>query len=239
MKRWILSMGLVSGAALYVGGTPAASACDCCGKAKKAETGERAGLPKCPISGEPIDFRVSLKTDEGPVFFCSPDCIRKYESDPQKYATAAASQRKVLSDRPHVQVACPVSGAPVDPKVFIEQDGQKVYFCSEDCITKFKAEPAQYRSNLASSYSYQTKCPVMGGEINPQVFTKLPNGQRVFFCCPGCGPKFLANPAEYAPQLAAQGIKIDAEAATARAKEPPSAGETPDSHTAGPHDHGH
>ena len=48
--------------------------------------------------------------------------------------------------------------------------------------------------------SGQTICPVMGNDVDAEVFTDF-HGVRVFFCCPPCIEKFTANPEEYMPKL--------------------------------------
>ncbi|UCC32818.1 MAG: YHS domain-containing protein [Phycisphaerales bacterium] len=174
----------------------------------QAQADEKA-LPKCPVTGKPANLAVNVATDEGPVFFYCEDCVEKFKADPGKYAKVVADQRKALADRPKVQVTCPVTGKPVDKKVFTEHNGEKVYFCCENCIGKFQKEPGKYKRALASSYTFQTKCPVMGGPINPAAFTALPTGEKIYYCCPGCDKKLLADPAKYAGKLAEQGIRID------------------------------
>ncbi len=42
------------------------------------------------------------------------------------------------------QKTCPVGGEPIDPAVFVDHDGRRVYFCCAMCIDKFKKEPAKY-----------------------------------------------------------------------------------------------
>lgn len=207
MNRWITRMAV--GTALTLG-AGVASAWAQHDHAGHQHGGREAGAisPKCPISGGPVNFSVSIVGDDGPVFFCCDGCVGKYEADPDKYAAKVAEQRKVLADRPRVQVTCPVSGEPVNRKTFIEHDGEKVYFCCQDCIKKFQREPDKYKVALANSYTYQTKCPVMGEEINPKVFATASNGMNVYFCCKGCDKKFLADPAKYVPKLAAQGFTI-------------------------------
>ncbi len=177
-----------------------------------------AALPNCPVMDEPIDFTASTATDDGPVFFCCEGCIEKYNKNPEKYAKKAAAQRAALKDRPKIQVACPVSKKPIDSKVFIEHEGQKVAFCCKDCVGKFQSDPSKYQAALANSYTYQTKCPVMGEEISPDAFSVLPTGQKIYYCCPKCGDKLLKNPAKYAPALAAQGVNIDVKKILAASK---------------------
>ncbi len=166
-------------------------------------------LPNCPVMGEPIDFTVSTKTDEGPVYFCCAGCIKKFNKDAGKYAEKVAAQRTALKDRAKIQVVCPVSGEAVDGKTTLKHGGQTVGFCCAKCLAKFEAEPANYQAALANSYTYQTKCPVMGEEIDPASSAVLPTGQTIYYCCPQCADKVVADPAKYAPKLAAQGVNID------------------------------
>ncbi len=46
----------------------------------------------------------------------------------------------------------------------------------------------------------QQRCPVMGGQINPELFVEY-RGQRVYFCCAGCETPFLEDPAKYLDKL--------------------------------------
>ena len=169
-----------------------------------------SAMPLCPVMGEPINFAVSAKTDDGPVYFCCKMCVKKFNKDPKKYAKGVAEQRKMLANRPKIQVTCPVTREAVDAKFSIEHAGQKVLFCCSDCIGKFGKNPKKYEAALANSYTYQTECPVMAEEIDPQSFTTLASGMKVYFCCPGCEKKLYGNPAKYLPNLEAQGFTINA-----------------------------
>lgn len=172
----------------------------------------RAGsdLPTCPVTGEPVDFTKVVTTDAGPVFACCGHCVKKMTANLDKYAEGVAAQREALKDRDKVQVICPISGDAVDKKAFVEHDGEKVFFCCSGCISKFEKDPAAYQTKLASSYTYQTKCPVMRETINPKSVTTLANGQKVYFCCNGCEKKLKADPSKYLPNLVAQGFNIKA-----------------------------
>lgn len=54
----------------------------------------------------------------------------------------------------------------------------------------------------------QTHCPVMGGKIDSTVFTDI-QGQRVYHCCPMCGPKLKADPDKYFKKAAADGVLFE------------------------------
>lgn len=59
-----------------------------------------------------------------------------------KPATGAAEQI--------AQKLCPVMDDEIDSEVFTMHNGRKVYFCCEDCIPKFKKDPAKYLAKLDS-----------------------------------------------------------------------------------------
>lgn len=200
-----------------------------------AHIGESKDLPvvECPVTGEPANLALSVPTDDGPVFICCKGCARKLQAEPEKYAAAVAEQREALAARPKVQVTCPVSGEPADPKVGIDHEGTEVHFCCAGCVDKYKADPGKYKSALANSYTYQTRCPVTEEPIDPSAFTTLANGAKVYFCCKGCEKKLFANPAEYAPKLAAQGVTFNAKTLVAPSAEPPAL-----DHEGHQHDHG-
>ncbi len=203
MKRMICTAAIL--ALLAAGGIVSA-------QNDKATTpaGQTAAQPKCPVmADEPVNFAMSAESPEGPVFFCCKDCIPKYLKDPNKFTAKVAAQRKILADRPKIQVSCPACNDPVDGKVFLENGGQKIYFSSPECMAKYKSEPGKYASGLANSYTYQTKCPVMDEEIDPKSFATLAGGGRVYFCCKGCDKKLFAEPAKYVPKLAAQGFLFE------------------------------
>lgn len=154
---------------------------------------------------EPVNMAISTETSEGPVYFCCPRCVKKFEAEPGKYASAVKEQRNVLANRPKVQTVCPVSGEPVDQKVFIEHSGEKVNFCCNECVSRFRSDPKKYASKLANSYTHQTICPVIKGTIDPTSFTELIDGRKIYYCCDGCEGKLFGKPAKYAKVLADQG----------------------------------
>jgi YHS domain-containing protein len=47
------------------------------------------------------------------------------------------------------QTMCPImDGNKINPNVFVEYKGKKVYFCCNDCKAKFEAEPEKYLAKL-------------------------------------------------------------------------------------------
>ncbi len=166
-------------------------------------------LPDCPVGGQPINLAVSTATDDGPVFFCCRNCIKKFEADAKKYSEKLTDQRKALATLAQVQVTCPVSGEAVKSDVFLEEKGSKTYFCCSNCRGKYEKEPAKYAVKLANSFAYQTKCPVTGKAIDPRVSATAQAGETVFFCCKDCPGKFQKDVERFAPKLEEQGFRLD------------------------------
>jgi YHS domain-containing protein len=51
----------------------------------------------------------------------------------------------------------------------------------------------------------QTKCPVLGGNIDKSIYADY-KGYRVYFCCKGCDEEFKKNPEKYLEKMKAAGI---------------------------------
>ncbi len=208
MHRWFLCVTLGLSLALLHGVAAAEGQGD--NDTSKNVTGDApAALPKCPVTGESVDFTVSTKTNRGPVYFCCKGCVRKYQGKPEKFAANVKDQRLALTKRPKVQVTCPVDGKPTNPKLMLDGWQPKLSFCSQACLDKFANDAHAYKTALGDIYTYQTKCPVMGEEINPKSFNTLPTGQTIYYCCNGCDAKLIANPAKYNHNLVAQGVNVN------------------------------
>ena len=46
------------------------------------------------------------------------------------------------------QKTCPVMGGTVDPNVFVDHEGRRVYFCCPGCKGTFRKDPGKYLSKL-------------------------------------------------------------------------------------------
>jgi len=81
-----------------------------------------------------------------------PGCKKKSEPAPSPSTpakTAGGTPATVTAVGAIAQTTCPViDGNPIDKNVFTEYKGKKVYFCCQDCVAKFKAEPEKYAANL-------------------------------------------------------------------------------------------
>jgi YHS domain-containing protein len=57
------------------------------------------------------------------------------------------------------QTVCPVLGNKIDKKVYVDYQGQRVYFCCTGCVEPFKKNPAQYLKKLEESGVTPEKAP--------------------------------------------------------------------------------
>lgn len=69
------------------------------------------------------------------------------------------------------------------------------------CLTSF---PSLGPVTVAEAGN-QRLCPVMGFEINRELYTDYMD-QRVYFCCPICPPEFKQTPDQYMTEMRKQGI---------------------------------
>ena len=61
----------------------------------------------------------------------------------------------------------------------------------------------------ATAGQAQAVCPVLGGKINQSLCADY-QGQRVYFCCPGCVGPFQKDPEKYLKKLKDQGVTPEA-----------------------------
>lgn len=125
-----------------------------------------------------------------------------------------ATETQEQTPAPKEQTLCPVLGGEIDRAVYLDHEGERVYFCCANCREAFAANPEMYLQKLkeqgvmlAAAPRPQTHCPVMGGEIDRSVYTDY-EGERIYFCCPPCIERFQSDPAKYLKALKDAGITL-------------------------------
>ena len=66
-------------------------------------------------------------------------------------------------------------------------------------------------ANLTVSFAKentQVNCPVMGGEINKDLYADY-KGKRVYFCCPACIETFNKDPEKQIKKLQEEGVVLE------------------------------
>jgi YHS domain-containing protein len=54
----------------------------------------------------------------------------------------------------------------------------------------------------------QTRCPVMGGNIDKNIYTDY-EGKRIYFCCQGCVETFKKDPEKYVSMMEKDGVVLE------------------------------
>lgn len=57
----------------------------------------------------------------------------------------------------------------------------------------------------ATNVGTQSTCPVMGFEINKEIFTDYLD-DRIYFCCSVCPPDFKRNPDKFMKEMKENGV---------------------------------
>ncbi len=111
---------------------------------RKALAGKAKVQVTCPVSKDPVDQKVFVKSSGKRVYFCCKGCVGKYQSNPAKYATALANAYSY-------QTTCPVMGGKINPKVSTTlSTGETIYYCCPMCDKQLLDTPATYNKNLVA-----------------------------------------------------------------------------------------
>lgn len=102
------------------------------------------------------------------------------------------------------QTNCPVMGGKIDKSVYVDYQGQRVYFCCNNCKANFQKDPEKFFKKIQDEgillESVQKKCPVIGRDIDKKEYTDY-KGRRVYFCCASCKKKFAEDPEKYLKKM--------------------------------------
>ncbi len=208
-SRWII-------ASLFVATVVAVSGLKA---AKEAE--KKPFKATCPVSNKPAgeDHVVELKNGDK-VYFCCDNCPKAFKADRKKYQPAV--NRQLVETGQVVQVACPLTGKPMNKEVSVEAGEAKVGLCCKNCFAKYEKASDEEKlkllfvgKNFNQGFTRQTMCPVSGKPIDPEHSVEY-KGKKVYFCCPNCPGAFEKDPAKYVdklPQLKEKPAKKDKKAA--------------------------
>ena len=95
----------------------------------------------CPLMGGKINKSIYADHDGKRVYFCCGGCVADFKADPAKYIAKLEAQGITLAT---VQTHCPImTRNKINKKIFLDHDGQRVYFCCNSCLGKFQADPAK------------------------------------------------------------------------------------------------
>jgi YHS domain-containing protein len=72
--------------------------------------------------------------------------------------------------------------------------------CKKEPESSVPVETVKAVEAKVADATEQKLCPVMGGEINKELYTEY-KGKKVYFCCAGCEETFKAEPEKYLDKL--------------------------------------
>lgn len=87
-------------------------------------------------------------------------------------------------------------------------NGSSFAQCCEGGKAKADTCLSQVKTDTVQEAVTQTKCPVMGGDINKEVFVDY-KGKRIYFCCKACIETFNKDPEKYLKKMKEDGIKLE------------------------------
>lgn len=109
------------------------------------ESGTLKNQTHCPVMGGEIDSTVFTDIQGQRVYHCCPMCSKKLVADPDKYFQKAAADSVLFEN---IQSKCPVSNEDLDPEIFTDFEGRRVFFCCKKCKSTFSKNPAKYLVKL-------------------------------------------------------------------------------------------
>ena len=126
-------------------------------------------------------------------------------------AAAVAAPAQPEDDFQGNQILCPVMGGEINPDVYVDYDGQRIFFCCAGCSGTFSSDPATYLERMRAAgvrpmrLRPQSICPVSGEELTNRETYAETGGLRVYFCCPACVAAFESDSDRYLRVLSERG----------------------------------
>jgi len=143
--------------------------------------------PICGMSVNPAGNELHYDYQGDTYYFCSEHCLTKFKADPESYAGHQEHAEHSSSAMSHAEFRDPVCGmATDDPEAYrqFEHEGEIFYFCSDHCLTKFKADPARYSHGKTAPKSTgkgEEKGRMYTCPMDPEIVQDHPGP------CPKCG----------------------------------------------------
>lgn len=118
---------------------------------KKQDASTHTAQRTCPVMGGDINKDIYADHDGKRVYFCCKECIAEFKKNPQAYLDTLEKR----GEMPHIlsgrtpQKTCPVMGGAIDTSVYVDHEGERVYFCCPQCKKTFRNDPQTYLDKLS------------------------------------------------------------------------------------------
>ena len=98
----------------------------------------------CPVMNAAVSEKFRSEYKGQYVYFCCQGCVTMFEKDPETYiAKLSKEDREAITPNE----ICPITKEKIpDQTKFVEQDGRKIYFCCDGCLSMYKAKMAEKKN---------------------------------------------------------------------------------------------
>jgi hypothetical protein len=152
--RWMV-LSLSAAMLVAVGGLQAAK-----DEASKDNAKEKKFAATCPVSGKPAgEDHVRELPNGNKVYFCCENCPKAFEASMKKKDHKYDMQvnRQLLETGQVKQVACPLTGKPVNKEQTVEVGTTEVGFCCDKCKGKYEKASDEEKLKLLFSNAAMKK----------------------------------------------------------------------------------
>ena len=127
------------------------------------------------------------------------DAMAIPQDDPKAPAQKAPAQKEKVTVVFLGNAKCPLDEKAVDRDKSIEVEGQRVYVCSETCLTTLQEDAAAAKAALAKAYPVATpvaaKACICSKAIEKEKATEVTfQGNKVALCSAACAADFKKSP---------------------------------------------
>ena len=91
----------------------------------------------CPVSGGQVSEKYRTEYKGQFVYVCCEGCLTGFNKTPDEFVAKMSKEERELIA---INESCPISSEPIDKAKSVESEGRKVYFCCDNCVSKYKKD---------------------------------------------------------------------------------------------------
>jgi YHS domain-containing protein len=91
----------------------------------------------CPVSGGPVSEKYRTEYKGQFVYVCCEGCLTGFNKTPDEFVAKMSKEERDLIA---INETCPISKESIDMAKSVEFEGRKIYFCCDNCVTKYKKD---------------------------------------------------------------------------------------------------
>lgn len=124
----------------------------------------------CPILGEKIDKQFYVDALGQRIYVCCRGCLSAVQSDPEQALNKLHDLGEYAES---IQSLCPVMGNDIDPKLYVEYIGRRIYVCCKNCLLSVKKDPMKFANLIADEK------PIAGHHDNSNELDRIPSSETI------------------------------------------------------------